>query len=172
MAHGQEIVFFAPPQYRGLAQSHEPKSVFRKVLDTITLGGTNKVEHYGERQFGHRRVASFLEGIRENAEVGVTAFSLGALDGMGHIEPAGIPVDLAVATVGFATKVIAGADSGIGKTASDMGLAGNAVYWARQGRKLFASKGASGHHGDFDPDNGSANVEDDPVVQAATAAGL
>src|SRR4029078_895411 len=131
----KEIVLFAQPNYTPSSE----KSIFHKLLDKGSFGALSKVEHAAESQFGRKRVSTGLELFREYTESGVAAAALGYLDGTVNMEPLGMSVDAGLALAGGIGRLIAGADSGVGKTCGDLGMTGNAVFWFRQGRKYAQS---------------------------------
>ncbi len=166
----KEIVFLAPPTFGGMTGKNNEMSVFRKMLDTMTFGGTNKLEHVADRTFGHRRTATALEVFREYSETTIAGGLLGYLHGRGSLEPFGIPLDGGLAILGGLGRVIAGADSGIGKTAGDLGIAGNTIWWFRMGERYGKAHRKSKIHGDdYAPPDAGDNVDigSDPVVESA-----
>lgn len=163
----KEIVLFSQPRY--VPGGKEETSIFRKFIDTASFGGANKLEQIGNSQFGTKRVSTFLETFREYTESGVTAALLGIAHGSGNIAPGGVPLDASAALVGGIGRLIAGADSGIGKTMGDVGMTGNSIYWFRMASEWQRAKRKSGVHGDYSPPSPGEDVDigDDPVVQAA-----
>lgn len=163
MARHEEIVLFTQPRF--VPGGRDEKSVIRKFVDMATFGGSNQIERAASNQFGQRRVSTFLETFREYSESTFTGGVLGFLQAKGMMEVAGVPVDAAGSLAGFVGRIVAGADSGIGKTMGDVGANCNTVYWFRMSTKWFSAKGASSVHGDYNPD--SVDVGEDPVVEAA-----
>jgi len=163
MARGEEIVLFTQPRY--VPGGHDQKSVIRKFLDVATFGGTDKAEGLAERQFGQKRVSTFLETFREYSESTFTGGLLGFMNGKGMIEVGGVPLDAAGSLAGFIGRIAAGADSGIGKTMGDIGANCNTIYWFRMADRWSRAKSGSKAHGDYNPDSDFSG-EDDPVIEA------
>jgi len=165
----REIVFhpLRPLPYSG-HRATDDKTLFRKFLDTMTLGATDSVERYGTRHLGRERVSTFLEMFREYSESGVTGGLLGFLNATGNIEVAGMPVDGSGALAGGLIKVFAGRDSQIGKTAGDIGMTCNGVYWYRVADRFMRAKKKLAAHGEWtDPQNDDSSWEGDPVIEEA-----
>jgi hypothetical protein len=162
----REIVF-SPLKYSG-HRGYDDKTLFRKFLDTMTFGTTDKVEQYATRHAGRERVSTFLEMFREYSESGFAGGLLGLANATGNMEPMGIPLDGAGAGLGAVIKVFAGRDSHIGKTAGDIGMTCNGVYWYRAADRMMRAKKKLSAHGDWtDPQSDDSSWEGDPVIETS-----
>lgn len=178
MAH--EIVFHSAGAGHHPGKRNGGETVYRKVLDTLTFGGTDAAEALARRTLGREPVSVGLESFREMSETGVLAAFLGYLHAKKMNKPFGIPADGAGALAFTLGKLIAGQGSQVGRTSGNLAMCCNSVYWYRlaaefliEKKKLSAGSEESEMRTDpsiFDT-AGESSWGDDPVFRAAEGLG-